>query len=285
MRNIKYKAISKDLEILAKPSMNPGRVSIGLEQNIGEYFYIQIENLIPYHKQARQIFDQESIIALSDTIKEHGIRQPLTVLPQENNAGKYEIISGERRYRAAKLAGLEKIPCIIIYDKKAAAEISLIENIQREDLHIIELGEAILELLDPAVHFSKRELARKLGLPKTTFFEAIQAAHLNKDIKEKLLNNKIVNRDFLRSIVQTKDQAEQKRMLENFINKMQKKKAHKIHKKKVIATVTLEHGEIKISLKGMDLLTANQKLFIKNRFIEELSDQGVRNCGHLDERS
>lgn len=269
MRNIKYKAISKDLEALAKPSVTPGRVSIGFEQNIGEYFYINIADLVPYHKQARRVFDEKTLLALADTIREHGIRQPLTVLSQPGNTGKYEIISGERRYKAAQLAGLEKVPCIIIHDPKAAAEIALVENIQRENLHAIELGEAILGLLSTGDYLSQRVLAKKLGLPRTTIVESIRLAGLDTVVKESLLINKIVNREFLRSILKEDDVEKQKTMLFKYVNNMKKQDSSRIHKKKTIIAVTLEGGELKINLKGLTLLTKDQKQFIKSQFDPE----------------
>src|SRR3990167_11470488 len=136
MAKVKYTKISPELEMLATPvASQNSRVSIGFEDEVGEFYYFSVEDLIPYKNQARTIFDEEEINKLSETIKEHGIRQPLTILKSINSPNKYEVVSGERRLRAAKLVGLKKVPCIIIRDERHADEISLLENIQRQDLH------------------------------------------------------------------------------------------------------------------------------------------------------
>ena len=95
---------------------NTSRVSVYTEDYKGEYYNISVLKLIPFKTQARKIFDEKSLANLALTIKEHGIRQPLTIIPSESD--KYEIVSGERRYRAALIAGLKTVPCIILKDRK-----------------------------------------------------------------------------------------------------------------------------------------------------------------------
>ena len=139
MAKVRYRDISPELEKLATPvSSQNSRVSIGFEDEVGEFYYFSVDDLIPYKNQARSIFDEDEINKLSDTIKQHGVRQPLSIIKSKIVLDKYEVVSGERRLRAAKLAALKKVPCIIIKDEKDADEISLIENIQRQDLHPLE---------------------------------------------------------------------------------------------------------------------------------------------------
>lgn len=100
------------------------RSSVYTDDYVGEYYHIPAAKLIPFKKQARRVFSKESLESLASTIQAHGIRQPLTVVVSLEE-GKYEIVSGERRYRAALLAGKTSMPCIILPDYKKASEIAL----------------------------------------------------------------------------------------------------------------------------------------------------------------
>jgi len=139
-----------------------------MEKFVGEYYFLSIEKLIPYQKQARRIFNEEEIQELAQTIKEHGIKSPLLVINSKNHQGSFEVVSGERRLRAAKIVGLTKLPCIIIDDNQAE-EVALIENIQRENLHPIELADALAKLLDEKKHGQQIEMAEKIGSDRVRF--------------------------------------------------------------------------------------------------------------------
>src|SRR3990167_3970784 len=105
MAKVKYTKISPELEMLATPvASQNSRVSIGFEDEVGEFYYFSVEDLIPYKNQARSIFDEAEIEKLAETIKTHGIRQPLSILKSRIIPDKYEVVSGERRLRAARLA-------------------------------------------------------------------------------------------------------------------------------------------------------------------------------------
>ena len=107
---------------------------------------LKIIDVEPNKEQPRRSFDEESIEELSNSIKEYGVIQPIIVTKQDNY---YQIVAGERRWRASKKAGLSEIPAIVRdYDKQKNSEIALIENIQREDLNPFEKAAAIRELLD-----------------------------------------------------------------------------------------------------------------------------------------
>ena len=92
--------------------------SIGMDKFRGEYYHLNVDILVPFKNQVRQVFHQSEIDSLAETIEAHGVRQPLTVLKRAD--GKYEVVSGERRLRAAKSIGLTKVPCIIIEDADQA---------------------------------------------------------------------------------------------------------------------------------------------------------------------
>lgn len=149
------------------------------------------EKLRPYELQARKEFDDEEIENLADTIKEHGIRNPLTVIPSKQQENCFEIVSGERRWRAAKFIGMERVPCIILEDAGSAQEIALIENIQRKDLHIIELLEGIEALINNRPDLTKEELYFKLGISKAHFYRILNLAKLTQEVRKIALKCKI----------------------------------------------------------------------------------------------
>jgi ParB family chromosome partitioning protein len=199
-RRIRYTTVSKELENIVKPSdIHSSRVSVGMEDMVGVFFYIQVDDLIPFRNQARRDFDQTEINALASSIKEYGIRQPLTVF--KNDDGKYEVVSGERRLRAAKIAGLTKVPCIILKDSGGADAISLVENIHRKDLHPIELGAVYKKLLDKNIFATQEMLAEKTSVPKSKISEYIRYTGIPDDIQSYIIGNKITSRDKLRAVV------------------------------------------------------------------------------------
>ncbi len=146
----------------------------------GKIFKIATDRIIPNPSQPRKLFDEDAIIRLADSIRRYGLLQPISVRRLAlggPEGGKYEIIAGERRYRAAKLLGMDHIPCMIISaDSRTAAELALIENVQREGLTMFEQAGAIAALIDIyrltqeqiAVHLSSSQsyVANKLRLLK-----------------------------------------------------------------------------------------------------------------------
>ncbi len=125
---------------------------------------LRLEDVLPNPNQPRKYFDKESLGALSDSIKAHGVIQPITV---RRAGAQYEIIAGERRYRAAYIAGLEEIPAIIISaDDDKSAVLALIENIQRESLGFFEAAESYRNLI-ARFGFTQDELARELGISRS----------------------------------------------------------------------------------------------------------------------
>lgn len=213
------------------------RTSVYTENFKGEYYNIPIEKLVPFQHQARQHFDDESIAALASTIKDHGIRQPLTIIPSEDNTGgMYEVVSGERRLRAAKLLGLAVVPCIIIHDRKKAEEIAIIENIQRKDLHPIELANAYSNLLTIGVCKSTQEIADKLGLHKSSVVETLAVRELDNDVKNKLLNEQIKTRALLRALCKLDRNKQMEFLKEYLLSQEELKEQKKVSRKQSIRT-------------------------------------------------
>ncbi len=249
---VKYKPMSKELERMVKPNANSmTRPSLGLENMVGEFFYISVDDLIPFHNQARKLFDSEDINSLAESIKIHGIRHPLTIMKAPNN--KYEVISGERRLRAAKIAGLTKVPCIIISDHKEADAIALVENLHRKDLHPVELGQTYKNLLDVGVFKTQAELGEKISVTKSHVSEHLRYAALDLDVQKYIIENKIVSREKLRQIVKASVEG----------NKTKIKKIlglDKIEKKDFsILRIICSQGKIKLQQKGIDQLSKEQK--------------------------
>ena len=213
MAKVRYKEPSENYmkNYLRKDSPNL-RSSIGNEGYVGEYYKFATDILIPYSKQARKIFNETEIDELAITIKENGIQNPLLVVPSKTNIDKFEVVSGERRLRAARKIGLEKIPCIII-NEETAEEVALIENTQRTDLHPIEIADAILSLLEKPKWGDVTKLSEKIGKDPATVSLYMSYAKLPKEIKEILISKNIKSRDVLRKISRSSDLEEMKVIL------------------------------------------------------------------------
>ena len=179
------------------------RSSLYTETYRGEYYNIETKKLIPFKNQARKIITKESIEELASTIKTHGIRQPLTIIPSEQQKGRYEIVSGERRWRAAQFLDMERVPCIILKDKESAEEVALIENVQRKDLHPLELMRGVKSLLDKGICKNHQEVAKKIGINRTAVVEALSLQKLPISTQERILKENIRSRAILRSLLKT----------------------------------------------------------------------------------
>ena len=138
--------------------------------------------------QPRKVFDEEKLQELSDSIKEQGVIQPILVVKSKNG---YMIVAGERRWRAAKLAGLKKIPAIVKdYTDTKKKQVALIENIQREDLNVIEVARAIKELMD-IDGYSATEVAKLTGKSISTVSNTVRLLKLQDKIIEYVMDGKL----------------------------------------------------------------------------------------------
>ena len=186
---------------LKKPLEFSGRTSAFNDKYRSEITYLSTSQLVPYKNQARVVFVQDEIDALAETIKEHGIRQPLTVLRIDSDIVRFEVISGERRLRAARQIGLQKVPCIIIIDEEKAEEIALIENIQRQDLHPIELARTLKKLIDKIGYGAQLELQHKIGLSQPKISELVKLLTLPLSVQDVVLKRNYSGRDNLRKLL------------------------------------------------------------------------------------
>ncbi|MHC0449642.1 MAG: ParB/RepB/Spo0J family partition protein [Candidatus Lariskella arthropodorum] len=258
MAKVRYKDISTALAKLTNPHEISARMSVGLEKNIGEFYYIRIGDLLPFKNQAREHFPQEEIYNLALSIKQYGIRQPLTVIPREASDGKFEVVSGERRLRAAKLVGLEKLPCIVIQDSDLAEEVAIIENIHRQDLHPVELGIAFNSLLRNKIFESRSELSEKLAINESTISECLQFIQLDADLKQYIVKNNIRSRAILRKVIKFKDD---RLVLEDLLGI--KKSVNKRHISTSVMRVYIENDMFKFQTNGLKKISTKQREVLK----------------------
>ena len=255
---IKYKPISKELENMAKPTINSSsRASIGLDKAVGEYYYIGIDQLYPFQNQARKIFNQDDISKLADSIREHGVRQPLSVI--KIVSGKYEVVSGERRLRAAKEAGLDKVPCIILKETNDADSIALIENIHRKDLHPIELGGAYKKLIENKVFVNQEKLAQAISIAKSTVSECIKLSNIPENIKICAIKNNISSRDKLRKLLKAYEDNDLKKM-ESLVGLTGRQ-----YKNFSVIRILSSEGKIKIQDSGIARLSIEDRKVVRDR--------------------
>ncbi len=149
---------------------------------------LNINDVEPNRRQPRKNFNEDSLLELSESIKLHGIVQPLVVSKQKDY---YEIIAGERRWRAAKMAGLKEIPVVIKdYSPQEIMEVALIENIQREDLNPVEEARAYQGLIDE-YNLKQDEVAEKVSKSRTAITNSLRLLKLDERVLELLINESI----------------------------------------------------------------------------------------------
>ena len=182
--------------------------------NESKILNVSIDKIIPNRFQPRLIFDEKSLNELSESIKEHGIIQPLIVRPLND---KYEIVAGERRYKAATMAGLTTVPILVtnLNDSKSA-EVAIVENIQRKNLNPIEEAKSYKRILDRKFK-TQEELSKVLGINQSTISNKLRLLTLTKDVQEALSKDKISERH-ARSLLKVQNESKQIELLTKTIN-------------------------------------------------------------------
>lgn len=176
---------------------------------------VLISEIVPNRFQPRTVFDEERIQELAQTIRTHGVIQPIVVRERD---GKFEIIAGERRWRAVTLLGWETIPALIKdYNDSQTASIALIENLQREGLTAIEEAIAYAKLIE--LHgLTQESLAQRLGKGQSTVANKLRLLHLPDLVQQAIMERKISERH-ARALLSLKDEAVQTKLLEEIIEK------------------------------------------------------------------
>ena len=175
---------------------------------------INMDDIIPNRFQPRLRFSEEGLDELADSIKEHGIIQPLVL---RRVANKFEIIAGERRFKAAELAGLTAVPAIITdLDDNESAEVAIIENTHRRNLSAIEEAKSYKKLLDRK-YVTQDQLAKRLGTSQSTLANKIRLLSLDPQVQDALMNEKISERH-ARSLLKVTDKLKQVELLNKIID-------------------------------------------------------------------
>ncbi|MCL2013359.1 MAG: ParB/RepB/Spo0J family partition protein [Oscillospiraceae bacterium] len=184
---------------------------------VNKVIEISVNNIFPNPAQPREDFDHNELMSLAASIKENGLLQPLTVREQDKN-GMYELISGERRLRAAKLADFNSIPCIVM-DKSGrdSAVLALTENIQRQDLNFFEEA-AALERLIVEWNITQEEAAARLGKAQSTIANKLRLLKLTSNQRKKIVTNNLTERH-ARSLIKIHDEQLRDKVIYYIVNK------------------------------------------------------------------
>ena len=178
-----------------------------------EILEVSLEDIIPNRFQPRLAFDEDELNELAKSIRQHGIIQPL-VLRKVGN--KYEIIAGERRYKASFIAGLTKVPAVVIdLNDNESAEVAIVENIQRKNLSAIEEAKSYKKLLDRG-YLTQEELATRMGKTQGAISNKLRLLNLSDEVQDALLNNEISERH-ARSLLKIEDKEDQVEVLRTII--------------------------------------------------------------------
>jgi ParB family transcriptional regulator, chromosome partitioning protein len=247
-----------------------------------EIFNIHVDDIIPNRFQPRLTFDENALYELGRSIQQHGIIQPLVL---RRVGDKYEIIAGERRYKAACLIGLQTVPGVIMdLDDKRSAELAVVENIQRKDLSPIEEARSYKKLLERG-YTTQEQLATRMGKNQGTISNKLRLLNLDDSVQEALLEEKISERH-ARSLLSLKDPLEQKQILEKIIiNKLTVKQTDEMIKS---ITGEVVQGEISDEM-GNDInnnneadIKQNESQTIVNKLEEYNPQNNIDNIGVVD---
>ena len=175
---------------------------------------LRISLIEPNREQPRKVFDEEQLRALSDSISKHGVIQPIIVVKEEN--GFYKIIAGERRWRAAKLCGLATIPAIVrTYETQTAAEIALIENLQREDLNPIEEAEGYQYLID-RFNLTQEQVGEKVGKSRPAIANSLRLLSLSGNLID-MVRKGLISSGHARALLAVEGETQRQEFAEKII--------------------------------------------------------------------
>lgn len=206
---------------------------------------IRIESIETNPYQPRTKFDEDALKELAESIKTYGLIQPVTVRPAEN--GRYQLISGERRFRAAQLAGLTEIPAFVrTVDDAVSIQMALVENIQRADLNAIEIALSYKMLIDEC-NFTQEELGEKIGKTNTTISNYLRLLKLSTPAQVAVRDNQITM-GHARALVAVENETEQAKLVKQIIGQQLSVRQTETLVKKVLENSGNKKTKVKITL-------------------------------------
>ncbi len=214
----KKSGLGKGLDSLISAKVNTEQLNKGLAADTADrdpVKKVKLSKVEPNREQPRKRFDEESLTELADSISQYGVIQPLIVC---DKGSYYEIIAGERRWRAARMAGITEVPVIIRdYSNQERMEISLIENIQREDLNPIEEARAYRRLLDE-FDLKQEDVAKRVSKSRTAVTNSMRLLKLCESVQQMVIDGKLTG-GHARCLISVEDEAEQERLAAEIIEK------------------------------------------------------------------
>ena len=223
---VNKRGLGKGLDTMIPPVKNEKKSENG-DSAKGPETLVNITKVEPNREQPRKNFDEDALLELSESIKQYGLLQPILVQDRKDY---YEIIAGERRWRAAKLAGLKQVPVIIknLTDQEIV-EISLIENIQRENLNPIEEAQAYKRLLNE-FHLKQDEVAERVSKSRTAVTNSMRLLKLSDDV-QRMVIDEMITTGHARALLGVEDPAEQYNLAQRiFDEKLSVREVEKIVK-------------------------------------------------------
>lgn len=259
--------------------LNVARRNIN-QKGVKNITYIKIDSIKPNPYQPRKNFKMQSLGELCESIKQYGVLQPINV--RQISKGKYELVSGERRLRAARQANLKKIPCIIVnVDDNNSAVMALIENLQREDLSYMEEAESYNNLINEH-GFTQEELARKIGKSQSTIANKIRLLRLGPLIKKILRDNNLTERH-ARALLKLHDEQLQLKVIKLICERgLNVKKSEELIEKAIDKYV---RKDSKKSSKKLTQAIKDIRIFVNTirQAVDTMKKSGVKaKAAHLD---
>ena len=235
---------------------------------------IRIESIEANPYQPRTKFDEDALNELAQSIKTYGLIQPVTVRPV--GSGKYQLISGERRFRAAQIAGLTEIPAFVrTVDDALSIQMALVENIQRADLNALEIAMSYQMLIDEC-HLTQDELGTKVGKTNTTISNYLRLLKLSTPVQVAVRDNQI-SMGHARALVSVEDEATQAKLVQQIVKEQLSVRQTETLVKKTLEGMRQKKSKVKITLAD-DVRTAqnaiSKRLNAKVNIKKDISGKG-----------